>query len=124
MSHLEYVLPVILLALIFSLKLFIDQQVTVPIFIESLLALPIDISLLATTFVAAYIISVAQAIDYALFVFIIFIIGSIIIVFLWRRSRRFFEQHHFVSSFILALINYISCLVGLVFSVRLLIGFY
>lgn len=123
-SLLEIALPISLLLLAFLLKLFIDRTATLPFFIEAVLELPVDIAFLSTAFVVAFTISFPSKVKEGLFSFTFYIIGSIIVVFFWRRSRMFFEREKFFKSGLLAIINYILCLMALLIAVFLLSGKY
>lgn len=121
MEQMQYILPVALLLLAFLLKLLIDQTATVPIFIQSILELPVNIAFLATSFIAAYTISITKDTAAGLFYFCIFIIGTIIVVLLWRRSIRLFETNRYIWSIVLGALNYFMCIFGLVKSINLLV---
>ena len=122
MDILEIALPASLLILAFLLKLLIDRTASLPYFIEATLELPVDIAFLATSFIVAFTISTPPKVREGLFAFTIYVIGSIIVVFLWRRSRTYFEKQKLGASFTLAVMNYLACVSGLVFAVQLVIG--
>lgn len=122
MSYMQYILPVALLLLAFLLKLLIDQTATVPLFIQAIIELPVDIAFLSASFIAAYTISVTKDTAVGLFAFCIFIIGTIIVVLIWRRCIRLFETNRFGLTVLLGAFNYLICITGLVKSIGLLVG--
>ena len=122
MGILEIALPASLLALAFLLKLLIDRTATLPYFIQAILELPVDIAFLATSFIVAFTISTPEMVKEGLFAFAIYIICSVIVVLLWRRSVRLFESEYLKTSFALATVNYMICITGLVLGVAFVTG--
>ena len=94
MNQLEIILPIALLALEFVLKLFIDRSATLPVLIRSVLELPVDISFLATSLIVAFTILSPSNSEEGLVRFVIYLIGTVLVIFGWRRSVAFFEQDH------------------------------
>lgn len=122
MTGLEIALPASLMILAFLLKLLIDRSTTAPVLVKSLYELPVDISFLAMSLIIAYTIGGKADTSRGLFFFIIYIIGAILVVLLWRRSIKCFEANRTIISAFLALINYSATLVGAYISIRLIIG--
>ena len=121
MQSLEIALPVALLVLSFCLKLLIDRTATLPFFIEAVLELPVDIAFLATSLVIAFTIGTPGMVKEGLFAFTLYVIGSIVVVLLWRRSRGFFEKEKLILSLLLAIVNYGISVAALVYSIGLVI---
>ncbi len=119
MTGLEIALPASLIFLSFLLKLFIDRSTTAPVLIKSLYELPVDMTFLAMSLIIAYTIGSKESPSEGLFYFIIYTIGAIIIVFLWRRSIKCFEENKTVVSGVLAVINYSLSLFGIYISIKL-----
>lgn len=122
MSTLEVALPIVLLLLAFLLKLLIDQSATIPLFIQSVYELPVNIAFLAACFIVAYTISSSAHNTKGLVYLIIYIAGSVLVIFFWRRSTKLFERNRLISSAFLAMLNYGACITGLVIAIRLLVG--
>jgi hypothetical protein len=57
-----------------------------------------------------------------LFAFTLYILGTIAVMFFWRRSRGFFENQKLLFSLILTTINYVFSVFALIFSERLVSG--
>lgn len=86
MNPLDFILPLILLAITYSLKLFIDQVVDFPATIKSVCELPIDIVFLSISLLIAIAISNSDIrIDGIVYMLGNFV-AAIIIVFLSKRS--------------------------------------
>lgn len=120
MDSLEIALPVTLLVLAFLLKLLIDRASTAPIFIQSLLELPVDIAFLAMSFVIAYTINAGDKVGEGLLLFLIYIVSSIVIVFFWRRANSSFESNNFLITGLLTSINYFGSILGIYIAVNLI----
>lgn len=94
MNSLEVILPVALLLLAFLLKLAIDRNVDIPIAIQSLCELPVDIVFLSISFAIAYTISdVSQNSEGLLYCFT-FLIISVLVVLIWRKSIKLFDSNN------------------------------
>jgi len=122
MEGLEIGLPLALLVLAFLLKLLIDRASTAPIFISSLLELPVDISFLAMSFIVAFAIRAGAEAGQGLLIFIGYVVASIVLVFLWRRSNLFFEQNKFGWCATLSGINYVVSCIGVYVAIQLVKG--
>ncbi|HEM8293264.1 hypothetical protein [Providencia sp. SP181] len=118
MFSLDILLPVVLLALAFFLKLLIDRASTAPIFIQSLMELPVDIAFLAMSFAVAYTIKAGDKFGEGLLLFITYIIATILIVFFWRRSNACFERDCYIFAFILSSVNYIASITGVILALN------
>jgi hypothetical protein len=105
MQSLDILLPIILLALAFLLKLFVDQPATVPRTIEVLYCVPVDVIFLATSFAGAFTLSSSANAGRGLLHVVIFIGMAVVIVALWRRSIRYFDLNHYLGSGLLFLLN-------------------
>ena len=119
MNSLEVSLPVVLLVLAFLLKLLIDRASTAPVFIQSLMELPVDIAFLAMSFVIAYTINAGARAGEGLLYFLIYIICSIVIVFFWRRSNSCFERDNYLMVGVLTSLNYVASITGVYMAINL-----
>jgi|TARA_B100000315_G_scaffold214055_1_gene212351 hypothetical protein len=122
MTFLEITLPGSILILAFVLKLFIDRTATAPELIAAMFELPVDIAFLATTLVAAFIISDQSGAGRGLVAFVIYVIGAVVVVVLWRRSHSLFIADRLWPAFGLSIIGYGLCAFGLFHAVGLLSG--
>ena len=118
----QYVLPVILLCLAFLLKLLIDRSATIPLFLQSVLELPVDIAFLAISFLVAYIITETGNRENGLLCFLVFLTATVIIIFFWRRAISCYDNNKFISSTILGTASYAISIFGLTYSIGLLLG--
>lgn len=116
----EVVLPGILLALAFFLKLSIDREVDIPSAIYAFLELPVDILFLATSFIAAFTISSAQSNGEKGFIyFICYLLVAAFAVFLWRKACRLFEDGKIKTTIFISFINYLICVTSLIRAIQL-----
>ena len=122
MTHLQIILPAALLALAFVLKLCIDREATAPVLILALLELPVDMTFLSSTFIISYTIGVNGDKELGLIFFIAFLIGTIVVILLWRRSIRFFDSDKLIKSSLLGTLNYLISVSAIVSSVNLVIA--
>lgn len=122
MDTLEIIMPAIVLGLSFALKLFIDRSTTLPDTIESVLELPGDITFLASSLIVGFTISSNGNAKEGLAWFSFYIFSAIFIVFLWRRSIKYFTNNSHVVAFCLAAINYLLAITALVNSIKLITG--
>lgn len=122
MPPIEVLLPIVLLVLAFLLKLFIDRSVDLPLFIQSVMELPVDIAFLASSFVIAYTIAFTTQHNDGILYFLIYVIGSIIVILGWRRAERFLDDSKYFSAVLLVVICYGLAISGIVISIKLLIG--
>ncbi len=120
MSHLEIWLPSIILILAFALKLVVDRKAELPDFFIALLEFPVDVAFLAITLIAAYAIATGDHAGEAIFLFAVYIVGSLFIVFLWRRSHGLFIENRHFSSFCTGTVEYVVSATGLVYAIDLL----
>lgn len=90
MSSLEIILPILLIIITYSLKLFIDQVVDIPAAIKSVCELPIDIVFLSISLLIAITISNADNRNVGLVCMLANFIVAILIVFLAKRSASDF----------------------------------
>jgi 4-hydroxybenzoate polyprenyltransferase len=128
--NLDIVLPILLLALGFVLKLVVDRAVGLVEFIQSLFELPTDIAFLAISMVVAFTISSPANNSEGLAWLIAYLVGVIVVVVMWRRSIKLLIETKRGTSTIkrnqqayvacaLAAINYGIAITGLVHSVDL-----
>jgi hypothetical protein len=124
-------MPILLLALSFAIKLFVDRSVGIVEFIQSLFELPTEIAALAVSMIVAFIISDPKNTELGLAYFVLYIVGVILVVFLWRRSLKLLIETKRGTSRIrynlqaciacaMAVVNYGIATTGLVHSVGLI----
>ncbi len=92
MEHLEIILPLTLLVLAFVLKLAIDRNIEVPNLIQAICELPVDMIFLSISFLIAFTISEPKDPSAGLFYTIAFIVLAVVVVILWRKSLKLFEN--------------------------------
>lgn len=92
MDYIEIGLPIFILALAFFYKLSVDRAVNVPNLVQSICELPVDIIFLSISFMAAYTISEPKGLVKGLSFCLIFVLLAFIIVILWRKSLKLFEN--------------------------------
>ena len=100
-----FLLAIALVILSFALKLFIDQQIDMPIFIKRFLELPVDFNFLGLAFIVAYITKDPTNTQNGLLYFVGLIVVSIFTIFLWRRSTHCFILTRTIWTWILGTIN-------------------
>jgi hypothetical protein len=120
MSYVDIGMPVLLLVLAFMLKLLVDRSTTAPVFIESLLELPVDITFLAMSFIVAFTLGSSGKADEGMFTFLVYVVSAIAIVFIWRRSISLFENDKLFWSGSLGVLNYSISITGVVYALNLL----
>lgn len=113
-------LPTAIVGLAFLLKLVVDRTAAVPDMVLALLELPVDIAFLALSFLAGAVISMPTAAADGLVLFIGYVVGSVLVVVLWRRSHRAFLEERWRHTTVQALLNYVLCVTALVVAIRVL----
>jgi len=105
MTEPEFFVPVLVLALSFCYKAFVDQVTNLAGVILVVLSLPFDIHFLGLSFVSAY--TIAHGSDKGLGT--IYILGyailAFIVTFIWRRSNRYFDEDAILKSILLCTLN-------------------
>jgi hypothetical protein len=91
MEHLDIILPIVLLVLAFFLKLSIDRTIKAPNVIQAICELPVDIVFLSLSFLIAFTISNKTETSKGLFFTLGFIVVSVIIVIIWRKSLKLYD---------------------------------
>lgn len=120
MNYLEIILPLTLLILSFVYKLFIDQSIDIPIAIKSLCELPVDMIFLSISFLLAFTISDNENRDEGLVYWVIFIIIASVVVFLWRRSVKSYDNGKNKTFLSLLAINLLITILCLITSINFL----
>ncbi|MEW7867535.1 hypothetical protein [Aeromonas diversa] len=116
----EIILPGILLLLAFFLKLSIDREVDIPNSIYAFLELPVDVSFLATSFIAAFTISATHPESEKGFIyFTVYLFLAGLAIFLWRKACRLFEAGKHKSTIGISILNYTICSACLVRAIQL-----
>lgn len=106
-TPLKFILPIILLGVQFSLKLFIDRRVTGFNFVTSILEVPINMFFVSLSLLAAFIIRGSGDIQNVFIIFLIILVILMFGIFIWRRSLDHFERENFWSAFGLGVLNLI-----------------
>ncbi|HCT5133760.1 hypothetical protein [Aeromonas caviae] len=111
----DVILPSILLALAFILKLSIDREVDIPNTIYALLELPVDILFLATSFIVAFVIAAKPPETTLGFMYFgSYLLAAAVTVFIWRKACHCFEKGHIKTTIFISLLNYGLCATALV----------
>lgn len=100
----------------------VDREVEVPNVIKAMCELPIDMILLAISFLIALVLSKEDSRNEAVLYFVTFFILSLLIVFICKRSIKFFEGAKYYWWFGLLFLNFAIALICLVGSVTFVIG--
>lgn len=111
----KFLLPLVLLGLQFSLKLFIDRRATAYNFITSVLEVPINMIFVSLTLLAAFIIAGIGDVQKAFILFLAILSILIFCIFIWRRSIEQFDKKYFYWTFSLGILNLILALPILVY---------
>ncbi|MCU0093823.1 hypothetical protein N8H72_27890 [Pseudomonas koreensis] len=106
MKFIELAMPVILIGLAFLLKLLIDRTVTIPDTISSILDLPADIAFFSLSVIFSFTIAKPENRDDGLVYFVGFIVISLLVIFLWRRSLSTFSAGRKLIPAFADLVNY------------------
>lgn len=122
MNATGYILSILLLGLSFLLKLFVDRRTDIPIFINAILELPVDINFVGLSFTIAYIIKDINNVGNGLLTFFCYLLVSILTVFLWRKSGWCFETNKYWWTVFLAAINFLLSIILLLKSLELIIN--
>ena len=122
MRPLELILPVLILALAFLMKLFVDRAPNLPKAIETTIELPIDIVFLALAFASACVITKPKDPGPGFSHFVVYVIIALVSVALARRSRNCFDQENRWLSGILSLANFAVTIIALATSMKLVTG--
>jgi hypothetical protein len=99
----------------------VDREVDVPNVIKAMCELPIDMILLAISFLIAIVISDEASRNQAVLYFVTFFILSLVIVFMSKRSVHHFEGGKYRFWFALLLLNFLVALICLIGSVTFVI---
>ena len=89
--HIDIILPIALLFLTYTLRLFIDRSVDGFEFLKSLCEFTVDIVFLSLSFIIAYTVTHKEHQAEGLLYFIIYLILAVIVVFIRRRSIKLLE---------------------------------
>ncbi len=117
----EVILPGVLLLLAFFLKLSIDREVDIPNTIYAFLELPVDVSFLATSFIAAFTITATHPDSEKGFIyFTCYLLFAGLVIFLWRKSCRLFEAEKYKTTIAISLVNYTICSACLIRAIQLI----
>ena len=113
MENVEIILPGIILGMSFILKMSIDRDVDLPASIYAVLELPVDVFVLATSFIAAYTISSPENFTNGISHFGIYLFFVCVAVLLWRKSCKCFEGNNYWLVCGLTAVNYGICVYAL-----------
>lgn len=117
----QYILPLVLIVLTFILKLVVDETTSAPRLVQSLYELPVNMIFLSLSFFVSRMISTYSFEPELYFVFGSLAVGTIIIM-LWKRSIRRYDKKYFISSAILAIVNFSISAVILFLSIQSIRG--
>ena len=110
------ILPVVLLALSFVVKMSIEREVDLPKLLQSLIELPTDIMFLSSSLVIAYALTNKSNMESGLVTFISYIALSILVTLLWRKAENRLAKKSW-SALLLAITGYFLAIPALVFSI-------
>ncbi|PCD05699.1 hypothetical protein CMV16_21960 [Peribacillus simplex] len=129
----EFILPIILLALSFCLKLYINREVNKPSVLSAISELPVDVMFVSMAFIISYRIRFSNHVietynngsklilekmdlnaGYGLFG--VYIIITIFVIVFWRISIKRMDTQKWIAYGILVGLNYIICIVALLFA--------
>lgn len=121
--YLHIILPSILIIIVFFLRAFIDKECDIPHLISCIIWLPLDIVVLALSFLVAYVIGSnydgrAAGTCYLLIGFLILVIT----VFLSRRSECSFQRNKKIKLVLFLLLNLFISIYCIFCCIRLLIS--
>ncbi|MCU8238606.1 hypothetical protein M2G88_21570 [Vibrio vulnificus] len=118
----EVGLPIFLMILAFTLKLFVGKNTSAADFIQAIIELPIDVMFLALSFLAAFIMTHTGQTQREMLVFLAFIVSAIVIVAFSKKAVIAFEDDKVVKPVTFSLINYGLSLGSVICSLTLLKG--
>lgn len=121
MSIAEYGLPVALLILIFLCKLLIDRRISLADFIVSVLEFPQSIAILGVSLIIAFTVLSTENVHKGLVLFVVYLILTIIIVFLWRRAEKNFYGNRVIRTLFLGCLSYSLCVPALLYSINIIV---
>ncbi|WP_321345212.1 hypothetical protein [uncultured Draconibacterium sp.] len=90
MEHLDIILPGLLVLIAFLLKLLIDEIVDITSTIQALIELPVDVIFLALTFSVAFTLTNVENQLQGLFYGFLGFVISIIVILLWKKTKKLF----------------------------------
>ena len=122
MEHLDIILPILLLGIAFLLKLVVDRNIDVPTAINAICELPVDILFLALSFSIAF--TIAEPINNSKGLFYCFVglAISIAVVFIWRRTLKYFIEKRTWLWLTLLFVNLIVASISLKCSIELIVA--
>lgn len=118
----EVGLPVFLMILAFSLKLFVGKNTSIADFVQAIIELPADVMFLAMSFLAAFIMTHNGQTQREMLVFLAFVISAIVIVAFSKKAIIAFEDDKLLKPVIFSSINYGLSLGSIICSLTLLKG--
>lgn len=122
MKLIEIVMPLILISLAFSFKLFIDRTVTTPNAIEAILDLPADIAFFSLSILVSFTITQEDHRDQGFMLFAAFVVLSAVVIFLWRRSLSEFAAGKRLVPAVAGVVNYIITFSMAIYAIGLVTG--
>lgn len=112
------VLPVLLLALSFIVKMSIERSVDLPKAYQSLIELPTDMMFLSSSLIVGFIISNPAKSIYGLLLLLACILISMLVIFLWRKAEHLFDKRSNWSG-LLTVLGFLISVPAVVFTVNL-----
>ncbi len=116
----KFLLPLVLLGLQLSLKLFIDRRATAYNFAASILEVPINMFFISLALLAAFIIAGNGNVQKAFVFFLIVLFVLTFSIFFWRRSVEHFEKKYFFWAFGLGFLNLVLALPTIIYLIYFL----
>ena len=105
MKSFELGLPLAILVLSFLMKLFVDRAPNLPVAVQTLYELPIDMVFLALTFAAAFVISKPNEAGRGMMHFVGYSVAAVCAIVLTRRSISFLDRNRWTVSVLLFMAN-------------------
>lgn len=118
----EVGLPIFLMILAFTLKLFVGKNTSVADFAQAIIELPKDVMFLALSFLAAFIMTHSGQTQREMLVFLAFIVSAIVIVAFSKKAIIAFEDDKVLKPVVFSFINYGLSLGSIICSLTLLKG--
>lgn len=122
MKTIELLMPLVLMALAFFLKLFIDRTITIPDTVSAILDLPADIAFFSLSVIVSFTIAKPDNRDDGMLLFTGFICMSLIVIFLWRRSLSSFASGNRLGPLFAGLLNYAITMTMATHAIKLVSG--
>lgn len=117
-------IPILVLLISTSFKLFIGQNPSWFNFFKSMLEFPLNLIFTAISFVTGFLITKSETNFRVVFYLLSFILIVGIITLIWRKATSHFEEEKYWTAIILTSLNYSISLTVLVISINVLKGIF